>query len=143
MSANIAKTDDITDEQRVKIVTMLVSGEYPSDAEIAKAADVPTRVVTKMLKSDPELAELRRQGELEMAQLIEKASIDLATNGRNEMARQRAQEFMLRKLMPEKYGDSATGVGGGKQSKMVNIVLNMPEVKVDKDGIPIGETVDI
>lgn len=137
MTTALQKPDEISEEQRTKIVTMLVSGEFPVDAEIARAARVPVSVVTNLLKSDPELVELRKQSQLEMAQLIEKASVNLAVNGRNEMARQKAQEFLLKKLMPEKYGDEAVK-DTSTVGKRVNIFLKLPEVNVDANGIPMA-----
>ena len=58
-------------DKRDRIIRMLVSGEFPVDADIAKECDVPVAVVEQLLKSDPELAECRRQSERQMAQLIE------------------------------------------------------------------------
>jgi hypothetical protein len=43
---------------------------------------------------------------------------------------------MLKKLMPDKYGDNASNVSVGK-AKKINISLTMPEVEVDENGIPI------
>jgi len=136
MATALQKINEVTEEQRVKIVTMLISGEFPVDAVIAREVGVQPKVVTDLLKSDPELAELRRQSELEMAQQIEHSAVQLAINGRNEVARQKSQEFLLKKMMPDKYGDEASkqDVQVGKR---VNIFLKLPEVKTDANGIPI------
>lgn len=139
MGTELQKIDEVSEEQRVKIVTMLISGEFPIDSEIARAVGVQPKVVTDMLKNDPELASLRKQSEWEMAQQIEKASVNLAVNGRNEMARQKAQEFLLKKLMPEKYGDEAVK-DSGNVGKRVNIFLKLPEVNVDANGIPVAHS---
>lgn len=124
-------------DKRVKIITMLCSGEYPTDMEIAVACDVEPSFIQKILVEDPELSEARRQAEIEMAQKIERSAMQMAIDSRNPIAKQKAQEFMLKKLMPEKYGDNANNVSIGK-SKKINIQLTMPEVKTDENGIPIA-----
>lgn len=123
-------------DKRAKIVTMLVSGEYPTDMEIAVVCDVTPAFIQKVLSEDKELAEARRQAEIEMAQRIERSAMQLAIESRNPIARQKAQEFMLKKLMPDKYGDNASNIPLGK-GKKINISLTMPEVAVDENGIPI------
>lgn len=122
--------------KRVRIITMLCSGEYPTDMEIAVACDVEPSFIQKILVEDPELSEARRQAEIEMAQRIERSAMQMAIESRNPIAKQKAQEFMLKKLMPDKYGDNASNVPVGK-SKKINITLTMPEVSVDENGIPI------
>jgi len=125
---------------REKIIFMLLSGEFPTDAEIARVCDVSPGYVTKMLKSDPELAEKRKEAEREMAQQIEKSAVQLALTGRNEIAKQKSQEMLLKKLYPEKYGDDAENTSAEKGSRKVNIYLKLQEVKTDADGIPIAQS---
>ena len=127
-------------ETRDKIVRMLVSGEFPIDSEIAEACNVPVAVVEQLLKSDPELAEARRQSERQMAQMIERSSVKLAIGGRNEIARQKAQEFMLKKLMPEKYGDDASVNKSSRSIKRILFVKSLPTVEVDENGIPVAHS---
>lgn len=127
-------------DTRDKIVRMLVSGEFPIDSEIAEACNVPVAVVEQLLKSDPELAEVRRQSERQMAQMIERSSAQLAIGGRNEIARQKAQEFMLKKLMPEKYGDDASVNKSSRSIKRILFVKNLPTVEVDENGIPVAHS---
>ena len=127
-------------DTRDKIVRMLVSGEFPIDSEIAEACNVPVAVVEQLLKSDPELAEVRRQSERQMAQMIERSSAQLAIGGRNEIARQKAQEFMLKKLMPEKYGDDASESKSSRSLKRSLLVKERPTVDVDDNGIPIAKS---
>lgn len=130
----------VSRETRDKIVRMLVSGEFPIDSEIAEACSVPVAVVEQLLKSDPELAEVRRQSERQMAQMIERSSVQLAIGGRNEIARQKAQEFMLKKLMPEKYGDDASESKSSRSLKRILLVKELPTVDVDDNGIPIAKS---
>ena len=125
-------------ETRDKMVRMLVSGEFPIDSEIAEACNVPVAVVEQLLKSDPELAEVRRQSERQMAQMIERSSAQLAIGGRNEIARQKAQEFMLKKLMPDKYGENANINDSARSMKRVIMVRELPVIDVDENGIPIA-----
>lgn len=139
MSNEVAIPNQVTEYQRNQIINMLISGEFPVDADIARRVGVRAKVVTDLLKADPELVELRRQSELEMAQRIEKSSVDLAIGGRNEIARQKAQEFLLKKMMPEKYGDDA-GKPTEVIGKRVNIFLKLPEVQTNADGIPIAKS---
>lgn len=127
-------------DTRDKIVRMLVSGEFPIDSEIAEACNVPVAVVEQLLKSDPELAEVRRQSERQMAQMIERSSAQLAIGGRNEIARQKAQEFMLKKLMPEKYGDDASESKSSRSLKRILLVKELPTVEVDDNGIPVAKS---
>lgn len=127
-------------DTRDKIVRMLVSGEFPIDSEIAEECNVPVAVVEQLLKSDPELAEARRQSERQMAQMIERSSVKLAIGGRNEIARQKAQEFMLKKLMPEKYGDDASESKSSRSLKRILLVKELPTVDVDDNGIPIAKS---
>lgn len=136
MKYPVQSASEISRDKRNQIITLLISGEFPVDSDIAKIVHVPTKVVTELIRNDPELAELRKQGEMEMAQFIEKAAFNLAINGKNEVARQKSQEFMLKKLMPEKYGDDAVK-STSISAKRINITLKLPEVKVDANGIPI------
>lgn len=139
----IAKADSlppVPQGVRDKIICMLISGEYPTDADIARATGVSATYITKLLQSDPELAEKRREAEREVAQLIEKSAIELAQRGRNEMAKQRSQEFLLKKMYADKYGDNAEKVNSEKGSRKVVIQLKLPEVKIDSDGIPIAQS---
>lgn len=133
----------ITPEQRDKIIKLVLSGEHPSDADIARTVGglYPSEV-TALINSDPELALRRSESEREVAQSIENAAITLAVGGRNEIAKQKAQEFLLKKMLPDKYGDDANK-SGGMAPKRVVINLKLPEVKMNNDGIPIGETIDV
>lgn len=133
-------TAQISPAVRNKIIRALISGEYPVDSDIAEACKVPVSVVEKLLSDDPELRELRRQAERRSAQLIEKASIDLAINGKNQMARQKAQEFMLKHMMPDKYGDSVNAGKSAQSVKRIMIVKELPVVDVDENGIPIAKS---
>lgn len=133
-------TTQISPAVRNKIIRALISGEYPVDADIAEVCKVPVSVVEKLLSDDPELRELRRQAERRSAQLIEKASIDLAINGKNQMARQKAQEFMLKHMMPDKYGDSVNAGKSAQSVKRIMIVKELPVVDVDENGIPIAKS---
>jgi len=128
---------NIPRDKRDKIIEMLVSGEYPIDAAIARAVDVPVKVVHDLLESDPELKEMREQAQEEMAQRIEAAAVDLALNGRNEIAKQKQQEFLLRKLRPAKFGDHADKLSGMKMPRRVVLMPALPVVAVDADGIPL------
>lgn len=130
----------VTRDTRDKMVRMLVSGEFPIDSEIAEACNVPVAVVEQLLKSDPELAEVRRQSERQMAQMIERSSAQLAICGRNEIAMQKAQEFMLKKLMPEKYGDDASENKSSRSLKRILLVKELPTVDVDDNGIPVAKS---
>lgn len=125
---------------RDKVVCMLLSGEFPTDAEIARVAGVRPGYITHILKADPELAKLRREAELEMAQRIEKSAIELALTGRNEIARQKQHEFLLKKLYPDKYGDDAALSNSAKGIRRVTIDLKLPEVPVDENGIPVAQS---
>ena len=139
----IAKADKlppVPQGVRDKIICMLISGEYPTDADIARATGVSATYITKLLQSDPELAEKRREAEREVAQLIEKSAIELAQRGRNEMAKQRSQEFLLKKMYADKYGDNAEKVNSEKGSRKVIIKLKMEEVQTDANGIPIAQS---
>lgn len=121
---------------RTKIITMLCSGEYPTDKEIADACDVKPAFIQKVLDEDPELAEYRTQARIEMIQRIEKSAMDMAISGRHPIAQQKAQEFMLKHLVPEIYGDNASNINPGK-SKRINIKMDMPVISVDENGIPV------
>lgn len=138
--ATSSGTAQVPDRVRKKIATLLISGEYPVDSEIALACDVDVSVVEKLLADDPELRELRRQAEKRSAQLIERASVDLAINGKNQMARQKAQEFMLKHMMPDKYGDSVNAGKSAQSMKRIMIVKELPVVDVDENGIPIAKS---
>ena len=125
---------------RDKIVFMLLSGEFPTDAEIARTVGVSPSFVTKMLKNDPELAEKRKEAEREMAQQIERSAVQLALTGRNEIARQKSQEMLLKKLYSDRYGDDAENTSTEKGSRKVIINLNLPVTKTDENGIPICQS---
>lgn len=127
----------ITDDQRRRIYEMLISGEFPIDAAIAREVNVPTHVVTEILEKDPELSAIRKSSQREIAQLIEKSAIDLCTSSRNDMARAKLIPEMLKHLMPERYGDNAEQNNSPKGSKKIVLNLSMKELKVDADGIPI------
>ena len=133
-------TTQISPVVRNKIIRTLISGEHPVDSEIAAICNVPVSVIEKLLSDDPELRELRRQAERRSAQLIERASADLATHGKNQMARQKAQEFMLKHMMPDKYGDSVNAGKSAQSVKRIMIVKELPVVDVDENGIPIAKS---
>ena len=133
-------TAQIPPAVRNKIIRALISGEYPVDADIAADCKVPVSVVEKLLSDDPELRELRRQAERRSAQLIERALIDLAINGKNQMAKQKAQEFALKHIMPDKYGDSVNAGKSAQSLKRIMIVKQLPVVDVDENGIPIAKS---
>jgi hypothetical protein len=150
MGAVVPKTEEslpvVSEQTRNDIIRMLASGEFPVDADIARACRVPVKVVQQLVKSDPELAELRRQAELEMAQLIEKAAVELAISGRNEIARQKSQEFLLKKLVPEKYGENAEQINPQNMQKRIILMPALPVIAVDENGIPIEsrqEVIDV
>ena len=130
----------VTEELRERIIVMLLSGEFPTDAEIAKAVNVRPSYITTILKCDPELAERRKEANLLMAQMIEKSAVELAISGRNEMAKERAHEFLLKKLYPDKYGDAAEAGNTEKGSRKVIINLKMPVMKTDKNGFPVAQS---
>ena len=138
--ATSSSTAQVSDRVKCKIARLLISGEHPVDSEIAEQCGVDTSVVEKLLSDDPELRELRRQAERRSAQLIERASVDLAINGKNQMARQKAQEFMLKHMMPEKYGDSVNAGKSAQSVKRIMIVKELPVVDVDENGIPIAKS---
>lgn len=125
---------------REKVVFMLLSGEFPTDGEIARKAGVRPAYITHILKNDPELARLRKEAEFEMAQRLEKSAVQLALEGRNEIAREKAHEFLLKKLYADKYSDDVAPVGNGKGSRKVVINLKLPEIAVDENGIPIAKS---
>ena len=129
-----------SDATKKKIVKMLVSGEWPVDAEIARACKVPVCVVKEMLEKDPELRRLRLESQEEMAQMIEKSAVNLAINGRNEIARQKSQEFLLKKLVPNKYGDDADDARMLKSFKRILLAKELPTIPVDENGIPIAQS---
>lgn len=131
---------DITDAQRRVIVEMLVSGEFPTDSEIARTAKVSPSVITSMLASDPELKKLREEAEYEMAQMIERSAVNLATNGRNEIAKQKSQEFLLKKMMPKKYGDDADKNKDIDLGKRILLVRELPVIQTDVNGIPLAKS---
>ena len=75
-----------------------------------------------------------------MAQRLEKSAVQLALEGRNEIAREKAHEFLLKKLYADKYSDDVAPVGNGKGSRKVVINLKLPEIAVDENGIPIAKS---
>lgn len=125
---------------REKVIFMLLSGEFPTDGDIARRAGVRPAYITHILNSDPELVRLRKEAEREMAQRIEKSAVELAMRGRNEIAREKAHEFLLKKLYADKYSDDITPTGSGKGSRKVVINLKLPEIAVDENGIPIAKS---
>lgn len=127
----------LSDKQYKMVVEMVASGEYPIDAMIARKVGCRTQIITDLIAKDKELSELRKSAEREIAQKVEQSAVALATGGRNEIARQKAQEFLLKKLMPEKYGDNAEQSNSTHSPKKIIINMTLPEVKVDEDGIPI------
>lgn len=125
---------------REKVIFMLLSGEFPTDGDIARRAGVRPAYITHILNSDPELVRLRKEAEREMAQRIEKSAVELAMTGRNEIAREKAHEFLLKKLYADKYSDDITPVGNGKGSRKVIVEFNMKEIPVDENGIPTAKS---
>ena len=127
-------------DTRNKIVRMLISGEFPVDAQIARECGVSVSVVKGMLDADPELRRLREESQEEMAQMIEQSAVNLAINGRNEIARQKSQEFLLKKLMPDKYGEDADDRRTLKTLKRIMLAKELPVVPVDENGIPVAQS---
>ena len=125
--------------QRKQICELLLSGELLTDGEIAKKVKLSPVVVTELLATDPEFLRLCRQRDIEISQKIERASVELALSGKNQVAMQKAQELHLKKIMSDRYGDLANA-GARTARKRVNIVLELPETKTDANGMPILQT---
>lgn len=128
----------IGEDVRERIVRMLTSGEFPTDAEIARECNITVDVWQYLINHDSELKRLRKQAETEMVQQIERSSMQLAINGKNQIARQKAQEFMLKKLMPDKYGENANINDSARSMKRVIMVRELPVIDVDENGIPVA-----
>lgn len=126
-------------KQREQIRELLLSDNIYTDGEIARKVKMSPVVVTELLSTDPEFLRLCRQRDIEISQKIERASIELALSGKNQVAMQKAQELHLKKIMSDRYGDLASA-GARTARKRVNIVLELPETKTDANGMPILQT---
>ena len=138
--ADEANNYTLTEKQREMVIDLLSSDNLYTDSEIAKECDIPVSEIQRVIYDDPDLRALRRYAEHDMVQKIERSAMDLAIKGRNEMARQKSQEFMLRKLKPEVYGDNADAFRDKKVSKRILLVKELPVIPVDDNGIPIARS---
>lgn len=138
--ADEANKYTLTEKQREMVIDLLSSDTLYTDAEIAKECDIPINEIQRVIYDDPDLCALRRYAERDMVQKIERSAMDLAIKGRNEMARQKSQEFMLRKLKPEVYGDNADAFRDRKDYKRILLVKELPVIPVDENGIPIARS---
>ena len=136
--APISDPAKLGEDVRDRIVRMLTSGEFPTDAEIARECNITVDVWQYLVNHDVELKRLKKQAETEMVQQIERSSMQLAINGKNQIARQKAQEFMLKKLMPDKYGENANISDSARSIKRVVMERALPVIDVDENGIPIA-----
>lgn len=136
------KSDENAAIDKVKrgISEMLSSEEYYTDAEIGRACGISASDVQRLVNEDPDLRALRAQAEQEMVQKVERSALQLAIGGRNEMARQKSQEFILRKLKPDVYGDNADLSRSAKSQKRILLVEKLPVIAVDDNGIPIAKS---
>lgn len=126
--------------QRVQIITMLLSGEPCTEMEVAKVAGVDVSVVRNMLANDPEIRQARDDARREIIQQVEKSAINLALSGRNEIAKQKAQEMLLSKLAPETYGSQSAVTHKMKTSKKIILKLQLEEEAIDENGIPVAQS---
>lgn len=131
----------VSDIVNRKIRATLLSGERPQLATIARVNGVSRDYVQRMLDNDPELMSSYKTSLCVTAEKIEKAAVDMCLDdGVNPIARGKLIEFMLPKMMPEKYGEQAgllNGSGSGVKKIAINLV--MPVIEVDQDGIPISK----
>ena len=126
-------------KQREQIRELLLSDNIYTDGEIAKKVKMSPVIVTELLSTDPEFMRLCRQRDIEISQKIERASIELALSGKNQVAMQKAQELHLKKIMSDRYGDLAN-TGTRTARRRVNVVLELPETKTDANGLPVLQT---
>lgn len=120
-----------------KMRELLQQGEL-SMSEIAKAIGVHVLTVKKLLENDVDLAaEYNAQWDERIAR-VEDSMISMALgNGRNEIAQEKAQEFILRYNKPKKYSEAVARQSAAPSEKRINISLNLPTIAVDANGIPI------
>lgn len=125
-------------EQRAKIVRMLESGCYPNLSMIARACQTTTATIRNMFNKDPSLKQKFHDAIEAKINEVEESAIDLAINGCNEIAKQKAQEFILKHKKPEEYGENAEAlVAATKAVKRIIVAPVLPTIAVDANGIPI------
>ena len=107
--------------------------------QVAKACGVSTCVVKRMVESDPELKALHDAAYEEKMEDVEDAMFDMAVNGDNEVAKEKAQEYLLRYRRPKTYSPDLCdqAASGGTPTKRIVIVPVMPVTPCDANGIPI------
>ena len=128
------------DVQR-KIRATLLSGTQTKLSVIAKSNGVTVQYVRDMLNNDPELRASYETSLAQTAERIEEAAVSMCLDeDTNAIARQKMIEFMLPKLMPERYSEQAQiANSAGLGVKRIAVVATLPVIKVDSDGIPIQE----
>lgn len=125
-------------EQRAKIIAMLESGCYPNVSQIARACKTTRMTIWNMLHADPDLSKRFHSAVAAKIDEVEESAIDLAINGNNEIAKQKAQEFVLKHKRPEEYGENAEVLAAAARAvKRIIVAPQLPTIPVDSNGIPI------
>ena len=127
-------------EQRAKIITMLESGCYPNVSMIARACKTTPQTIRNMFIKDPSLKERFHEAIAAKIDEVEESAIDLAINGNNEIAKQKAQEFILKHKKPEDYGENAEALAAASKAvRRIIVAPVLPTIAVDANGIPIQQ----
>lgn len=121
-----------------RIREMLLAGTRHL-TQVARACNVTTDSVKRLVEQDPELKALHDAAYEEKMEQVEDAMFEQAINGDNEIAKEKAQEYLLRFRRPKVYSPELSDAAamGGQQTRRIIIAPILPVCQVDKDGIPI------
>lgn len=123
-----------------RIREMLVEGTRHL-TRVAKACNVSTAAVRKIIDSDPELKALHDAAFEECMEDVEDAAFEMATNrDEHPVAREKMIEFLLKGRKRKTYGDDVDGAESAIPTKRIVIAPILPVLKVDGNGAPIQET---
>ena len=127
---SVCNGDVVSDIVNRKIRATLLSGGHPQLATIARANGVSRDYVQRMLDNDPELMASYKTSLCITAEEIEKAAVDMCLDDElNPVARGKLIEFMLPKMMPERYGENAGLSDAARNLPKFNISINLPVVQ--------------
>lgn len=113
-------------KQRERILKLLSGGFYPDLTAIAKIANTTRDAIEKSMKKDPAIERAYNSALMSQVDKIEQAAIDLAINGKNEVARQKSQEFLLKNLRASKYNEKLALAQSQSNAPRISVSLKLP-----------------
>lgn len=118
----------LSEAQRARICRLLSGGLYPDLSTIAKLAETSRAAIEREIKKDPQLETMYNSALMAQIDKVEQAAIDLAINGKNEIAKQKSQEFILKNMRASRYNEKLALAETQANIPRINVSLKLPVI---------------